>query len=283
MKLRIALTGVLGTALVGIASLLSYGLDYFCLNDTTSRTNTYCQEGGAAHVVIPRLLILFGLPLLTAWAAVTAAKRRRYWPVLLATVLCVPLTVLLPKLVIPKEISRPSADTPPALRALSARVLTARELVGFTHTGIVASGINAASWVEDEELPPIQTAKEATRLEHLGFVGAVRELLAPVNGGLAEGLSIVEQFRSPRAAGTELAAQLMMGKTHRAGAFTVPSIPGAGGFGGLSGQTTGYNVAFADGSYYYLVGAGFSRGAANAPTQADVVAAAQHLYRRVHR
>jgi hypothetical protein len=153
---------------------------------------------------------------------------------------------------------------------------------GF-RTGFSASAINAASWVEEEELPPIQTAKEATRLEHLGFVRAVRELLYPVNGGHAEGLSIVEQFRSPRAAGTELAAQLMMGKTHRAGAFAVPSIPGAGGFGGLSGQTTNYNVAFADGSYYYLVGAGFSRGTANAPTQADVVAAAQHLYRRVHR
>jgi hypothetical protein len=59
----------------------------------------------------------------------------------------------------------------------------------------------------------------------------------------------------------------------------VPAIGGARGFGGSAGGTTGYNVAFASGPYYYLVGAGYPPGA---PGGAAVILAAQHLYRRVH-
>ncbi len=100
MNLRITFTGILGTVGVAIASLLSYGLDYFCIDDTTSRTSVYCQHGGAPRVVVPRLLILLGLPLLTACAAVVAVKRGRYWPILLVSILCLPLTVVLPELLI---------------------------------------------------------------------------------------------------------------------------------------------------------------------------------------
>lgn len=192
-------------------------------------------------------------------------------------------TTTTPSTAVPSSTAALPPGAPPALRGVAGRVLTAGELAGLTPQGRRALGINAASWVHEEELPPPQAANEAARLERLGFVAGVRERLAPVNGGPAEGLSIVEQFRSPRAAGSELATQLTMGKAHGVSAFDVPSIPGAGGFGGQSGQTTGFNVAFADGSYYYLVGAGFPTGTTNAPTQAEVVAAAQHLYRRVHR
>ena len=100
MKLRIAFTGVFGTTVVTIASLLTYGVDYFCIDDEASRTSVYCQHGGAPEVVIPRLLILLCLPLLTACTAVMAAKRGRHWPILLATVLCLPLTVVLPEILI---------------------------------------------------------------------------------------------------------------------------------------------------------------------------------------
>lgn len=100
MNRRITFTGVLGTIVVTIASLLSYGLDYFCIDDTASRTSVYCQQGGAPQVVVPRLLILLGLPLLTACATVVAVKRGRYWPILLATILCLPLTVVLPEVLI---------------------------------------------------------------------------------------------------------------------------------------------------------------------------------------
>jgi hypothetical protein len=172
---------------------------------------------------------------------------------------------------------------PPALRGTRGQVLAAGELAGFTRQGRIALGISAASWAHEEELPPAQSAKEAARLGRLGFVAGVRERLAPANGGPAEGLSIVEQFRSPRAADAELAAQLTIGKAQGASAFAVPSIPGATGFGGSIGSATGFNVAFADGSYYYLVGAGFPRETPNPPTRADVIAAAQHLYSRVHR
>ncbi|HTC59221.1 MAG TPA: hypothetical protein VK691_03795 [Solirubrobacteraceae bacterium] len=100
MNLRLAFTGVLGTILVTIASLLSYGLDYFCIDDTASRTSVYCQNGGAPQVVVPRLLILLGLPLLTAYVAVVAVKRGQYWPILLMSILCLPLTGVLPEVLI---------------------------------------------------------------------------------------------------------------------------------------------------------------------------------------
>jgi hypothetical protein len=73
------------------------------------------------------------------------------------------------------------------------------------------------------------------------------------------------------------------GPDRRAATFAVPVIPGASGFGGASGGTAGYNVAFADGVYYYLVGAGWPTGTPSPPTRAALVTAAQDLYRRVHR
>jgi hypothetical protein len=172
---------------------------------------------------------------------------------------------------------------PPALRGVSGRVLNAGQLAGFAPHGRRLLGINATSWVAGEQLPSPARAKEATRLQRLGFVGAVSERLAPTNGSAAEGLSIVEQFRSARAADTELAAQVKMTEAKGAKAFAVPVIPGASGFGGASGGTTGYNVAFADGAYYYLVGAGWPTGTPSPPTRAALIAAAQGLYRRVHR
>ena len=57
----------------------------------------------------------------------------------------------------------------------------------------------------------------------------------------------------------------------------------SGGFGGSSGGTTGFNVAFQSGRYYYLVGAGYPTGAPNMPSRAAVILAAQRLYARVHR
>ena len=53
-------------------------------------------------------------------------------------------------------------------------------------------------------------------------------------------------------------------------------------FGGVSGSETDYNVAFAVGPSYYLVGEGYPTGAPNAPNRAAVILAAQRLYARVH-
>jgi hypothetical protein len=175
---------------------------------------------------------------------------------------------------------------PPALAGVSGRVLVAGELSGFTRQGQRQLGINADSWVVAEELPTSQRAQEAARLRSLGFVAGVREKLleAANDGSPAEALSIVEQFRSPRAARTELAAQVQQVKAsgHPVTIFTVQGIPGARGFGGSSLENSGLNIAFTKGPYYYLVGAGWLTTSPSPPSRAAITAAAQHLYGRVH-
>ncbi len=172
---------------------------------------------------------------------------------------------------------------PPALRGVAGRVLTAGELAGFAPQGRRALGINAASWTHEEQLPPAQGASETARLQRLGFIAGVRERLTPAGGGPAEGLSVVEQLRAADAARAELAAEVSQVHAHgRVTAFAVPGIPGARGFASSGAQSSGVNVAFVDGSYYYLVGAGWPAGYPHPPTQAALIAAAESLYRRVH-
>lgn len=62
-------------------------------------------------------------------------------------------------------------------------------------------------------------------------------------------------------------------------AFAVAGIPGARGFGFNGSQGPNANVAFAVGPDYYLVG--FQAHANGGPTRAQLIAAAQSLYRRV--
>ena len=90
------------------------------------------------------------------------------------------------------------------------------------------------------------------------------------------------QFRSPRAALANVSDEARADEARGAKAFAVPSIPGARGFGGVSGASTGYNVAFADGADYYLVGEVYRTGSPGVATRQDLIAAAKHLYARVH-
>ena len=62
-------------------------------------------------------------------------------------------------------------------------------------------------------------------------------------------------------------------------AFPVADIPGAHGF--TFGQEL-HCVMFSDGRFQYGLGAGAVTSAARAPTEAQVIAGAQALYRRVH-
>jgi hypothetical protein len=170
------------------------------------------------------------------------------------------------------------------LRGVLGRLVAANELAGFRPRGHRTLGINPASWVVEIELPASQRAREAARLARLGFVAALRERLVPANGTPAEGLSIVEQFRTPTSARAELAAQIRQVKAlGPVKSFAVPAIPSAVGFGGSKAGSSGLNVAFAKGAYYYLVGAGWQTvGDPSPPTRAGLIAAAQRLYRRVH-
>jgi hypothetical protein len=165
---------------------------------------------------------------------------------------------------------------------MAGRVLVASDLPGFAPRGGLEGGTSARSWMAPSGLPASEQAKVARKLEALGFLVGARERLGPTSGGQSEALSIVMQFRSPRAALANVSGEVRGEEAHGAKAFAVPSIPGARGFGGVFGTNTGYNIAFTDGAYYYLVGAGYPTGSPGAPTPQDLIAAAQRLYARVH-
>jgi hypothetical protein len=168
--------------------------------------------------------------------------------------------------------------TPAALRGAHGSVLRADELPGFVPQGPLTLSTSAQSAVA--EAPPDQRASEAASLKALGFVAGLNEKLAPSKGGVANegGVSLVELFRSSHGASGEVASQLKQALKRGESTFAVPGIPGARGFG-FSGSSTNANVAFAVGPYYYLIG--FSAPSASAPTRAQLIAAAQSLYRRV--
>jgi hypothetical protein len=170
----------------------------------------------------------------------------------------------------------------PALRAVAGRALAAQDLAGFAPRGHRIIGTNPTSWVVESELSPSKQVREAARLQRLGFIAGLRERLIATDGSPAEGISVVEQFPSPHAARSELAAQIAMARAPGPrSAFNVRGIPGATGFDDSHGGSSSENVAFAKGSYYYLVGAGWLTGTPSTPTHASLIAAARRLYDRV--
>jgi hypothetical protein len=172
----------------------------------------------------------------------------------------------------------PPPGTPAALRGTHGALLLAGELRGFAPAGQLKLSTTAQRAVAED--PPAQRAAEEARLEALGFIAGLEERLAPTNGigATGEAISAVELFRSSHGASGEVASQLKQALKRRESAFAVPGIPGARGFG-FTGSSTNANVAFAVGPYYYLVG--FGAPSASAPTRAQLIAAAQSLYRRV--
>jgi hypothetical protein len=159
-----------------------------------------------------------------------------------------------------------------------ARVLTNNELKGFTGSpeGIDTS---AGTWLAGEQDPDLNA--DHARLTRLGFIRGVREDLS---AGATPGLSVVEQFHSPKAASAELAAEIAEDKVEAGGqykAFAVPGIPGARGYTLIQGSQGGINIAFVKGPYYYLVGQELAPSQSVNAAIAGVTAAAQHLYHRV--
>ena len=130
----------------------------------------------------------------------------------------------------------------------------------------------------EEAIPPEQRNKEVARLTRAGFVAGAIEHLMSAPG--AEGLSVVGQFRTAKSAHAEVA----FGSKPPAGVkqtyFQVPGIPGALGFNDTDSQSSGHNIAFSTGTHYYLVGVGFQKGMPAPPTQAQLISAAERLYKR---
>jgi hypothetical protein len=178
-----------------------------------------------------------------------------------------------------KSTSTPKAS--PAKSALAQRVLRKGEFPGFEPQGGAPVVTDPRVWASQSDTEP---TKETARLRRLGFAGAVSEHLARSDPSPAGGLSLVVQLSSPGAARTELAVQYRRPPPagERLKPFSASGIPGVRGFDLVGGGNVGHNVVFTDGPYYYLVGAGYPTGASKPPTQAQVVAAAQTLYRRVH-
>jgi hypothetical protein len=179
--------------------------------------------------------------------------------------------------------SAPSAEQKQAaLNSLRNRLLMAGELPGFVPQGTRQVGANASSWISSVGLTRREARKEIARLERAGFRAGMRERLAPVSGGSAEAISLVEQFNSKAAAKAELLKQAE--GLHARGARLLPlaSIPGGVGIAISTTERAGANVEFADGPYYYVVGAGWGPHEPHAPKAVAVTAAAHALYKRVH-
>ena len=166
-----------------------------------------------------------------------------------------------------------AADAPPG--GIRGHVLTSNELPGFQSAGVTVYP-NRHSRLTASQLPAAQAAAEKAMLLRNGFREGARENL--MNGGTA-GLSVVEQFRSPQAARAALAFYITMLKSQSRGTldiFPVHGIPGAQGLAYV--HSAGVNIAFSDGSYYYLVG----EAAGGATTIATLNAAVRHLDHRLH-
>ena len=110
------------------------------------------------------------------------------------------------------------------------------------------------------------------------MAGVSEALVARGNPSRA-GLSGVERFSSAKSAKAEVVYESTA--TGPWVSFPVRGIPGARGFEQLSSQGNGRNVAFADGVYYYIVGAGWGGASSNAVSRSTVAAAALRLYERV--
>jgi hypothetical protein len=169
---------------------------------------------------------------------------------------------------------------------LKPRVIRSGEFPGYSPPSGVHVYSDPRAWSQQVG-PPVDPNKEAARLRRLGFVAGLAEYLTRP-GGSGEGLSVVERLGSPAAARQEVVVFGQKSRAAHSGAgdtfatFAAPAIPGARAYSLHSDGTRGLDVTFADGPYYYLVGAGGPAGAADAATRAQVLAAATTLYRRVH-
>jgi hypothetical protein len=162
-----------------------------------------------------------------------------------------------------------------ATSAIAEHVLSSNEMRGFKAASKPPVERTVGSWLAATDTPSQQVASETKRLAGLGFIAGIHEDL---NGPSArQGVSIVEEFKTPDGPRSELATTVKLFKATGPKTFPVAGIPGAVGL-----QTTGppaFNVAFTSGDYYYLVGAFAPK--ANASSKAAVVAAAKHLFQRV--
>jgi hypothetical protein len=161
---------------------------------------------------------------------------------------------------------------------LTQRVLPDSALHGFITTQRPTAVHSAQTWaarVERSTTP----AREAARLERLGFVAGIREQLHGRFPLAAEAVSVVERYRTLAGARAELAYQRTMAEAGWADEHVTPlrgiSIPGAVGWIARSPHIAAINIMFSVGREFYIVGSGAAPGTHGAPTAGQMIGAAQ--------
>jgi hypothetical protein len=169
---------------------------------------------------------------------------------------------------------------------IKGRVLQAGELAGFVAKRSPSTVLVLADWAK---AAPSGGIDVTARLRRAGFVAGVREDLVWTSGTDRGALSAVVRLRSPSAARAEIVQQLRdfageprRGRAKSYAAFAVPGIPGAHGFTLATTESSGHNIIFADGPFTYHLGVGWGNQASSPPTRAQLIAAAEALYKRVH-
>jgi hypothetical protein len=154
-------------------------------------------------------------------------------------------------------------------------VLSSGELAGMKINGPDPVVTGASAWVTNARVPRSAQKAEIARLRKLGFVAGVYESLITQP-------EPQRHQRRPAVPIGEVCDGRVGLRVHGEWGFPVQGIPDARGFESISNSSSGRNVAFADGDYYYIVGAGWSGGSTNAVSRGAVAAAALALYHRVH-
>ena len=161
---------------------------------------------------------------------------------------------------------------------LTQRVLPDSALHGFITMQRPTAVHSAQTWaarVERSTTP----AREAARLERLGFVAGIREQLHGRFPLAAEAVSVVERYRTLAGAQAELAYQRAMAETGWADEHVTLlrgiAIPGAVGWIARSPHLAAVNIMFSVGREFYVVGSGAAPGTRGAPTAGQMIGAAQ--------
>jgi hypothetical protein len=166
---------------------------------------------------------------------------------------------------------------------LSARVLAPHSLPGFSLNADTAPVFSAYEWalVERVRTP----ASETARLRSLGFVGGFDEQLHARYPSQAAAVSVVERYRTPSAARTELShqyAQIRSQAGKDVSTFPVPAIPGARGIQVQAGGRVDMTVLFTSGQYSYAIRTATLVHSHGVLTQAELTRAAGTEYLSVN-
>jgi hypothetical protein len=172
------------------------------------------------------------------------------------------------------SLTTPGASTPADANAagdLAPRALKEGELAGFDPVDEGVAKADAQGWltlIGDSSIGGKRYAKR-------GFVAGLKRDL---QSGEVAGQSLVVRFHTPRQAAAEVNRYIksVPGST----VFPVPELPGAKGLT-ARGQTTGDNVAFSKGAYFYAVGRVRPHSLSATKSRASVIAAAKSLHDRV--